>query len=93
MLSELVDVAGADVLAVDFLTSPPLSVVASSVIFPPVLPADDGTAYFEAALTSLLLTVAEVVAGVLATAGWDDFFADFLPLLASFSLQEGQVNS
>lgn len=82
MLSELVDVAGADVLAVDFLTSPPLIVVASS-----------GTAYFEAALTSLLLTLAEVVAGVLATAGWDDFFADFLPLLASFSLQEGQVNS
>lgn len=93
MLSELVDVAGADVLAVDFLTSPPLSVVGSSFNFPPASLANDGTAYFEAALTSLLLTLAEVVAGVLATAGWDDFFADFFPLIASFSLQEGQVNS
>jgi hypothetical protein len=80
-------------LAVDFLTSPPLIVVASSVIFPPVLPADDGTAYFEAAFTSLLFTLADVVAGVLETAGWDDFFVDFFPLIASFSLQEGQVNS
>jgi hypothetical protein len=40
-----------------------------------------------------LFTLADVVAGVLETAGWDDFFVDFFPLIASFSLQEGQVNS
>lgn len=95
LFSRVTDEAGADDLAVDFLLSPPFTVVDSSEPFAPVLPADEGITYFEAAFTSLLFAVVDWdwgAAGAFVT-GWVDFLADFFPLLASLSLQVGQVNS
>lgn len=63
LFSRVTDEAGADDLAVDFLLSPPFTVVDSSEPFAPVLPADEGITYFEVAFTSLLFAVVDYYCG------------------------------
>jgi hypothetical protein len=59
----------------------------------PWIPLDGATACFEADFTSLLFVVLwDWPAGAF-LGGCVDFFADFLPLFASFSVHVGQVNS